>query len=163
MSPADGTGQEGRQEADTGRRCKGVKASGEPCGAPPKLVDPETGYCPSHGPDAADKLAEYGRKGGETTARRHHGKGELVDEDLPPLVDHEAAETWTDRIGRAAATGKLSSSAAQAALRAVREWREARDAGRVSDRLEALTDALAEWRETGDPEPVLELVDGGES
>lgn len=28
-----------------------------------------------------------------------------------------------------------------------------------TDRLEAMQDALAEWRETGDPGPVLELVE----
>lgn len=110
------------------------------------------------GPEARRRYLEsIGRKGGTAKSKQ---KG-LRDVELPPLVDHAAAETWSDRIGRAAATGRIGSRAANAALRAVREWRQAHDAGAVSERLEELLDALAEWRETGDPEPVLELVEGG--
>lgn len=139
--------------------CKGVKADGSPCGAPPRLVDPDTGFCASHDPEKREKMREAASRGGQTTARRLKGGTGLTDADLPPLVNHDAAETWTDAIGRAAATGRIGANAANAALRAVKEWREAHDAGRLSDRLEALTDALAEWRKTGDPEPVLELVE----
>lgn len=121
------------------------------------------GLCFAHSPCRQEELHEARSKGAAVTAaKREEGAG-LAPSELPPLDSHEAAEVWTDSIGRAAATGRLSASAAQAALRAVREWRESRDAGQVSERLEALTDALAEWRRTGDPEPVLELVDGGES
>lgn len=143
------------------RRCKAVRADGSPCEAPYYFVDPSTGYCHAHGPGAAERLAEAGRKGAEASARLRLPEKRLVDDDLPPLTSHEAAETWTDRIGRAAATGRMTSSAANAALRAVREWREAHEGGKVSERLEALTEALAEWRRSGSPDAVLRLVDGG--
>lgn len=161
MPPRDVDGRDDGRERQEELSCKGTKGDGSPCAVPPKLVDPETGYCPSHGPDAAEKLSEYGRKGGETTARRHHGQGGLTPDDLPPLVDHKAAEAWTDAIGRAVATEELSGAAGNAALRAVQTFLSAREAGQVSDRLDALMDALETWRETGDETPVLELVEGG--
>lgn len=104
-------------------------------------------------------MAERGRKGARATARKFHGG--LSPGELPPLTSHAAAEIWTDRIGRAAACGTMPSTAAQAALRAVREWREAHESGAVSERLDGLLTALAEWRKTGDPSPVLKLVEGG--
>lgn len=157
--------QDGREARETpdGLRCKETNADGSPCGALPSFVDPETGYCRSHDPEKRDELRKQASKGGETTARRHHGKGGLTTDDLPPLTDHEAAELWTDAIGRAAATDRLSAAAANACLRAVQTFLSAREAGQVSDRLEALTDALAAWRKTGDPEPVLQLVEEGAS
>lgn len=139
--------------------CQGTNADGEPCRSP---VVGEDGFCPAHRPGGREEMRERARKGAEATARKLRGKA-LSPDDLPPLTSHEAAETWTDRIGRAAATGTLGANAANAALRAVREWREAREGGRVSERLEELMQALGEWRRTGNPEPVLDLVDGGRS
>lgn len=143
------------------RRCAATRADGEPCGAPSNLVDPDTGLCPSHAEDAGERLREAARKGGEATARRLQGKG-LQEDELPPLESARAAERWCDVVGRAAVTGRIGHNEAKAALRAVREWRESRETGELSDRLERLTDALAEWRRTGDPSPVLEIVDGGQ-
>lgn len=143
-------------------RCKATKADGEPCGAPETMVDPDTGYCPSHGPGASERLSKVGQKGGKATARRFKGKA-LDEGELPPLVDGEAAERWCDIVGRAVVTGRLSHNQGKAALRAVKEWRESHKSGAVSDRLDALMEALGEWRKTGDPEPVLELVEGGSS
>lgn len=142
------------------RSCRGTTASGDPCKAPEAMVDPETGLCPSHSEGASERLSEAGRKGAEATARKLKGKA-LDEGELPPLDSAHAAETWCDTVGRAVVTGRIGHNQGQAALRAVREWRESHDAGRLSDRLEALTDALSEWRKTGDPSPVLELVDGG--
>lgn len=145
-------------------RCGFEKDDGDTCGTGIGLCG-ECGRCRNHCDYARacryseHEVVESRKRGGAASAK----KGPLRDADLPPLVDHDAAETWTDAIGRAAATGRIGANAANAALRAVKEWREAHDAGRLSDRLEALTDALAEWRKTGDPEPVLELVDGSES
>lgn len=144
------------------RNCRHVKDDGTGCNAPAAFVDPETSLCWTHSEEGREKVREAARKGGETTARRMRGKA-LQEGELPPLTNAGAAETWCDIVGRAVVTGRLSHNQAQAALRAVREWRESHDKGKVSDRLEALTDALAAWRETGDPEPVLELVDGGNS
>lgn len=106
-----------------------------------------------------DEVRESRAAGGHATARA----GSLQTEELPPLDSAAAAEVWCDVVGRAAATDRIGADAANAALRAVKEWRQAREAGKVSDRLNALTDALDQWRETGDPAPVLKLVDGGES
>lgn len=142
------------------RSCRETTADGTPCGAPPNVVDPDTGFCPAHGPDGRERMAEMARKGGEAAARRRADRG-MGPDDLPPLVDHEAAETWCDVVGRAVADGTLGHNQGRTILRAVKEWRQSRDAGAQSDRLDALMDALAEWRQTGDPEPVLELVDGG--
>lgn len=128
------------------------------CGAPSNMVDPKTGYCPSHGPGARERLAEAGRKGGKATAKKMSAEG-LAEDELPPLTSAEAAEEWCDTIGRAVVTERLTHNQGKAALRAVREWRESHDAGKVSDRLDELMDALAEWRETGDPKPVMEIVE----
>lgn len=144
------------------KKCGHPKAdSGDPCQSFASCD--ECGKCWAHCEHNEEERAAARRKGGHMTAKkRNEGEGLSADE-LPPLTDHEAAEVWTDAIGRAAATGRLPANAAQASLRAVREWRESHESGEVSDRLNALTDALDEWRRTGDPEPVLELVDGGES
>lgn len=141
--------------------CEATRADGKPCGAPETLVDPETGLCPTHSPGGLERAREAARRGGEATARRLKGKALDADE-LPALTSSAAAEEWCDIIGRAAVTGRLSHNQAQAGLRAVREWRESHETGAMNDRLDALTNALAEWRKTGDPEPVLELVDAGQ-
>lgn len=140
------------------RSCKATKDDGTPCGAPASVVDPETGLCPAHDPEREEERRAAARKGGKATARRFSG-GNLEADELPPLTSAQAAERWCDVVGRAVVTGRLSHTAGQAALRAVREWRESRDKGQVSQRLEALLDALETWKDTGDPEPVLELVE----
>lgn len=144
------------------RNCRHVKADGTRCQAPSQFVNPETSVCWTHSEEGQEKAREAARKGGEATARKLRGKA-LQEGELPPLTDAGAAETWCDIVGRAVVTGRLSHNQAQAALRAVREWRESHETSEVSDRLDALMDALQAWRETGDPQPVLQLVDGGES
>lgn len=140
------------------KTCGAPRSGGGECSAAFGLCE-KCGKCFQHCPHREEEREEARSRGGRSTARKTRSST-LSPEDLPPLVDHHAAEAWTDTIGRAAATGSMSSSAATAALRAIAEWRKAREAGAVSERLEALTDALAEWRKTGDPEPVLELVEG---
>lgn len=142
--------------------CTATKDDGTPCGAPASLVDPETRLCWTHSEEGREKVREAASKGGEATARRLKGKA-LDEDELPPLDSAAAAEAWCDTVGRAVVTGRLSHNQGKAALRAVREWRASREAGQVSEKLEALTDALAEWKQTGDPKPVLELVEGGGS
>lgn len=142
------------------RTCQGIRSDGKRCQAPARFVDPSTGFCHSHGPGAKERLAAAGRKGAETTARRLRGQG-LCDDDLPPLASHAAAEEWLEAVGRAVATGNMGHNAGATVIRAVREWLRAHESGSVSDRLEALMDALAEWRKTGDAGPVLDLVEGG--
>lgn len=134
--------------------CRGTRDDGEPCGSP--VVGPD-GFCPAHGEDGSEKMRKIGRKGAQATARKLQ-RGGLGEDELPPLESHAAAETWCDAVGRAAVTGRIGHNEARAALRAVKEWRESRGEGEMSERLEALTDALAEWKRTGDPAPVLEIV-----
>lgn len=142
------------------RRCNGTRDDGSPCGAPSNLVDPDSGFCPAHGPGGSEAMAELGRKGAEATARKLQSDG-LSDDELPPLTSHEAAERWCDVVGRAVAQGRLGHNEGRTILRAVREWRDSRDQGELSDHLDALMDGLATWKKTGDAGPLLEVIDGG--
>lgn len=143
------------------RQCKGTNGEGEPCQTP---IVQSNGWCRAHdpSPEAIARRAEASLRGGVTTTKlKKQQEGGLTDEELPPITSAQVAEQWAETIGRAAATGRISASAAGAALRALSEWRAANQAGRLSSRLAALTDALAEWRKSGDPAPVLKLVEGG--
>lgn len=100
-----------------GRSCKGVKNDGSPCGAPGRLVDPETGFCDAHDPDKRDELRERGRRGGyRSTSPR---KAAL---DLPPLVDLESAQVWAEEIARGVADGSVSASKGNALNRLLKTW-----------------------------------------
>lgn len=136
--------------------CRATNADGEPCESP--VVGPD-GYCPAHRPDGgSEHMSELGKRGAESTANKLRSDGIDPDE-LPDLDSPSAAETWCDVVGRAVVVGRIGHNEAKAALRAVREWRESHETGQLSDRLGALEEALAEWRETGDPTPVLEVID----
>lgn len=140
------------------RTCRGEKRDGSPCRAPSNMVDPETGYCPAHDPGARERLREAARKGGEATAKKLQREG-LQEEELPPLDSPQAAARWLEVVARAVATGRLGHHEGRTVVRAVREFLRAHDAGRLSERLDNLMDALAEWRRTGDKSAVLELVE----
>lgn len=131
-------------------RCKAERADGSPCKTPERFVDPDTGYCPSHGPDAAERLSEAGRKGAEATNRRYRGE-KLSEEELPPLDSPQAAEIWLENVGRAIATGRLSSAEGNAVKSTVREWLRAREAGEMQDRIEELEEKLEKARNGGGP------------
>lgn len=118
-------------------RCKGTKADGEPCGAPDRFVDDSTGYCPSHGPGASEKLSEWGRKGGSRSTKEH-----LREEDLPPLDSPQAASQWLETVGRAVACGTLTHNEGKAVARLIREWLRTRDAGEMEERMEELEGKL---------------------
>jgi hypothetical protein len=105
-------------------------------------------------------MREMGRKGAAATARKLKGGG-LDEDELPPLDGPRAAERWCEVVARAVATGRLGHNEGRTVARLVKEWRASYDAGRASDRLDRLMDALSEWERTGDPGPVLELVEGG--
>lgn len=142
-------------------QCQHVKDDGSQCGTAFGLSD--AGLCFGHDPEREAERKAAKRAGAAAVQAKAQKQKGLDPDELPPLDSHEAAETWADTIGRAAASGRIGSGAANAGLRAVKLWVEAHDAGQVSERLEALTDALSEWRRTGDPAPVLELVEGGAS
>lgn len=125
--------------------CNATRTDGEPCKAPEAMVDPDTGYCPSHQPDAAERLSEAGRKGAEATNRRFRGE-KLSEEELPPLDSPQAAEIWLENVGRAIATGRLSSAEGNAVKSTVREWLRAREAGEMQERIDELERKLAKAR-----------------
>lgn len=103
-------------------------------------------------------LSELGRKGAKTAnARRKKG---LDIGELPPLRHPRDAEVWAEAVARAVGNGRLKASAGNTVLRALKSWMEARGAGDMAERLEAFERAFLEWRETGDPEPVLEVIEG---
>lgn len=120
-------------------RCKHVKDDGTGCGSPEAFVDPGTGYCHAHGPDAKEIMAERGRKGAEVRNRSERG---LDPEELPPLGSHSDAKRWLEAIGRAVATGRLGDRPAQAAIRAVSEWVSTLGEELVAEDVEALRDRL---------------------
>jgi len=119
------------------RSCRGERADGTACRAPGNLVDPETGFCPSHDPKKREKVLEAARKGGKATARKLKRKG-LDPDELPPLDSPQAAERWLEEIGRAVSTGRLGHHEATAAVRAVREWLRAHSEGEVAEEVEEL-------------------------
>lgn len=58
--------------------------------------------------------------------------------DLPALRGPEDATEWLERVGQAVALGRLSASAGQAVVRAVKEWREAHETTELAERLARL-------------------------
>ena len=126
-------------------RCKAIKPDGERCRTPEHLVDPSTGLCLSHAPGASERLAEAGRKGAEATRRRFKRTG-LEPDELPPLNSPETAELWLENIGRAVSTGRIGHHEASAAVRAIREWLRAHDAGKVTARVSDLQKQLEQLR-----------------
>jgi len=125
-------------------RCQATKKDGRPCGAPPALVDPETGYCRSHRPGAKERLSRQGTKGGEATSAKHKLPG-MSDDELPPLQSHEDAKEWLEKIGRAVLTQKITDRTASAAIRGVSEWIKAHEGqltAKVVDELQNEVDRL---------------------
>ena len=117
---------------------------GRPCEAPSPFVDPQSGYCWSHSPDALiDQLRQAARVRGGLTTRSRQRRGIHPDE-LPPLTSIEAAEVWAATIARAVALGQLTPSAAQASLRGVAEFRASYEQGRLAERLKALEAKVAQ-------------------
>ncbi len=128
--------------------CHGTKADGSRCRAPEHLVDNKTGFCSAHGPGAAERMAELGRKGAESTARRFKRMG--IDPDtLPHLTSPQVAEVWLDRIARAVVSGELAHREAQAAVRAVEAFLKAHSEGKVARDLEELRGQLETLRKRG--------------
>lgn len=107
--------------------CLGTTESGRQCAAPSDLVGPD-GFCPSHGPNGSETMAERGRVGGRVTASRLAGKVGRLDLGLPPLDSTAAATEWLRIVGEAVISGVLSEKRAQQAIAAIREWRAANEA-----------------------------------
>ena len=125
--------------------CQARNKDGSRCKAPPRLVDPITGFCISHDPERRQAVKDAAQKGGKVMARRLRAPL-LDDDDLPPLDSPHAAASWLEIIGRSVATGRLSNRDGDAVTRAVREWLKAHDAGEVSDQVNTLRSQLQEVR-----------------
>jgi hypothetical protein len=71
----------------------------------------------------------------------------LDPDELPPLDSHDAAKTWLEIIGRAVTTGRLGDKAAQAAIRAVRNWLEAEADRLEREKIREMEEAIEELRD----------------
>ena len=85
-------------------------------------------------------------------------KSGLDPDDLPTLDGPQTAALWLDRVGRAVATGKLDHREGTAVVRAVEAFLRAHDAGKVTDDLARMREALKAWTKTGDTGAILEVL-----
>ena len=129
-------------------RCRGTNRDGTPCRAPERLVGAD-GWCRSHRPGAREVLVEQGRRGAEATARKLRGGG-LDPADLPPLDGPQAAARWLHVVALGVATNRIGHREATAVVRSIEVFLRAHDQGELKAEIDALRDALAEWRRTGD-------------
>lgn len=108
-----------------------------------------------HGPEARQRyFQDLARKGARAARAKRQG---FSTHDLPALDSPQAADVWLAKLARAVLEKRISKGLASEA----RKMLNAHDRGTTSERLDELMEALAEWRQTGDPAPVLELVEGG--
>ena len=90
-------------------KCDHRYEDGTSCRSPEAFVDPDTGLCRQHGPGAAERMAEQGRKGALATKKRFGGIS-LPSDRLGPLETIHDAQRWLRLIGwsgRCAATHAL--------------------------------------------------------
>lgn len=125
--------------------CNGTNTSGEPSGAPPELVDSETGYCPAHSAEGRDRMKEIASRGGKAAAAK--ASGGLHPDDLTELASFEDAKARLDLISRAVLSGRIESKVAQAAIRAVSEWVATEGERAANEDLEALAEELERLKE----------------
>lgn len=125
--------------------CNGTNAAGEPCGAPPELVDAEMGYCPAHAPDGPVRMREIASRGGKAAAAK--ASGGLHPDDLGELETFDDAKARLDLISRAVLSGRIESKVAQAAIRAVSEWVATEGERAANEDLEALAEELERLKE----------------
>jgi hypothetical protein len=119
------------------------------CGVPSHLIDPETLYCFSHCPTREADRKEAHRRAGEATARRNRKRTVLDVGELGALETPADAARWCAKVGSAVAEGRLSSSQAQATIRAVSEFIRARDLHVRENKLRDLEREVALLRGNG--------------
>ena len=130
-------------EQSNGRQCKGTTTDGERCVAPSALVVYD-GFCYSHtdNPAIVQHRAAANLRGGLTTKARSKQAFAKDMAALPPLTDIAAAELWAAAIVKATLGGQLTGPASQAALRGVREFRNAHEQNKLVKRLAELEEKL---------------------
>lgn len=88
--------------------CEATNTAGEPCGAPSRLVDPETRRCPAHAPGGADRMRQISAQGGQATAEKL-ARPELEEQEIPePPETLEDVAAWASWAMRKVASGELS-------------------------------------------------------
>jgi len=127
------------------RACRGMTTKGQPCGAPPELVDPSSGYCASHDPEMREMLREAGRRGGQTTAKRFKSPG-LPAEELGPLESVEDAQRWLRLIAQAVGERRITHSEGSSMTRAVKAWIQSEDTRLRATHLQELQEQIAELK-----------------
>ena len=128
-------------------QCQGTTAQGEQCRAPPSLVDPETGLCPSHAPGASERLSHAGRKGAAASAQRFRTPG-LDSSDLGELETVQDAQRWLRLIAEGVVTGRLKPQEGTTGVRALETWLKAEQDRVAADDLAELRAQLQEVRES---------------
>ena len=133
--------QTGLRTMPPDRKCQGVGLDGSPCGAPPSLVDPLSGYCYSHDPNREEERKESSRRGGQSTARRFRPPG-LTPEELGPLKTVQDAQKWLRLIAEAVGGRAISHSEGTSMTSAVREWLKAEDTRLRAEELKELQEEV---------------------
>lgn len=127
--------------SDKPRTCRATKDNGEPCQSP--FVQ-DNGFCAAHDPEAdPGEMRRRGRRGGEVTKERMQRHQGLDPDELPELVTHADAKAWLEIVGRAVTTGRLETNAANAAIRAIREWVQAHQGEVYDEKLKEIEEQLA--------------------
>lgn len=125
--------------------CGYIKDDNTPCRSH-ILVDGK-GLCPAHREGGREEMARRGKKGGKDKPSQDTGPPGLSPNDLPPLVDHDAAETWLEVIGRAVTSGRLGDRDANAGIRAVEAWLKTRGEKLTTEVVEDLKEEIDRLKE----------------
>jgi hypothetical protein len=117
-------------EAPPRARCAGITADG-PCEAPSALLSLDARgthwWCYAHHPGFEEARRVSSMKGGLATKLKTMNRRALAEDELGELQTVGDAMRWCTTIARGAATGRLSSAAANAATRSVQMWLQAND------------------------------------
>lgn len=124
-------------------RCKETNAAGEPCGASPSFVDPETRLCTTHQPGARERLSEQGKKGAKATKKKWDRPG-LTPDQLGELEDVGDVKRWIALITGGVLSGQVDQKDATAATRALKVWLNANE---HEGEYQALQEELEELRD----------------
>ena len=124
-------------------KCDHRYEDGTSCRSPEAFVDPDTGLCRQHGPGAAERMAEQGRKGALATKKRFGGIS-LPSDRLGPLETIHDAQRWLRLIAGAVGARQLTHSEGQSMTVSVREWVKAESERLKVEDLEELRAQVAE-------------------
>lgn len=127
--------------------CQGTNGKGEPCGSPEAFVDPDTGYCPFHGPGGDERQQENASMGGRATAKKLRRPPASDRDTLPAPETIEDAKRWLAWTAENLATGMLSDREARALGYVLRSFVDTVERADVADELEELREKLQALQE----------------